>query len=200
MKPQHHKQLLKPIGLFFGSFNPIHNGHLMLANYLLEFGPVDEIWFIVSPHNPLKEKKSLLHAHDRYDLVSAAIEQFDRFKISDIEFHMPQPSYTIDTLTRLSEQHPDKLFYLICGNDALAGFKKWKNYEQILEHYRLLVYPRHASDGGELATHPSVQRVDAPMIEVSSSFIREAMAAGKDLRYFLPAAVNAIIEKRGLYK
>lgn len=200
MKQTPEKACKKSVGLFFGSFNPIHNGHLILANFMLEFGPLSEIWFVVSPHNPLKDKKSLLHAHDRYDMVSAAIEHYSRFKTCDIEFHMPQPSYTIDTLTRLSERHPENQFYLLCGTDTLAGFRKWKNYEQILQFYRLLVYPRHGASGGEFATHPSVEMINAPVIEVSSSFIREAIIAGKDMRFFLPPEVFRMIDQKGFYR
>lgn len=174
------------VGLFFGSFNPIHNGHLILANYMVEFTDIHELWFVVSPHNPLKEKKTLLKELHRYDLVTKAIDKDPRFQVCDIEFHMPKPSFTIDTLTRLSERNPTIDFSLICGMDNLESIHKWKNFEILLDSYRVLVYPRKGYSGGEFANHPSVQYVDAPEIEISSSFIRRAVASGKNLAYFMP--------------
>ena len=181
------------IGLFFGSFNPIHNGHLMLANYLAEYGDLDEIWFAVSPQNPFKEKKSLLADRHRLYMVEMAIKNDKRFHVCDIEFYMPQPSYTIDTLTRLAERHPNTDFYLICGMDNIENFHKWKNYEMILKYHHLLVYPRKGYESNELVNHPSVKVVNAPEIEVSSTFIREAIAEGRDVRYFLPKDVYKYI-------
>ena len=174
------------IGLFFGSFNPVHNGHLMIANYLIEYTDLESIWFIISPQNPFKDKRSLLQDHHRMKLLELSIGDDSRFEICDIEFYMPRPSYTIDTLTRLSERHPNIDFYLICGMDNLQGFKKWKNSDMILEYYHLLVYPRKGCENSDLLTHPSVQIVDAPTIEVSSTFIRNAIAEKKDVRYFMP--------------
>ncbi len=174
------------VGLFFGSFNPIHNGHLILANYMVEFTDLHELWFVVSPQNPLKEKKTLLEELHRFDLVVKAVDDDPRFRVSDIEFRMPKPSFTIDTLTRLSEKHPAIEFSLICGMDNLESIHKWKNFETLLDGYRLLVYPRKGYSGGEYANHPSVQYVEAPEIEISSSFIRRAVASGKNLSYFMP--------------
>ena len=176
----------RQIGLFFGSFNPVHNGHLMLANYIVEYTDLDSIWFVVSPHNPLKDKDSLLEDSHRLDMLQMAIQNDERFEVCDIEFNMPKPSYTIDTLNRLSELHPDTVFHLICGMDNLESFKKWKNYQDILDNYHLMVYPRKNYDGGVLSSHKSVQIIDAPEIEISSTFIRKAMADNKDLRYFMP--------------
>ena len=176
----------RQIGLFFGSFNPVHNGHLMLANYIVEYTDLDSIWFVVSPHNPLKEKDSLLEDSHRLDMLQMAIHNDERFEVCDIEFNMPKPSYTIDTLNRLSELHPDTEFHLICGMDNLESFKKWKNYQDILDNYHLMVYPRKNYDGGELSSHKSVQIIDAPEIEISSTFIRKAMTENKDLRHFMP--------------
>ncbi len=178
--------MTEKIGLFFGSFNPIHNGHLMLANYLVEFTDLQEVWFVVSPHNPLKDKKSLLPDIDRLELVMKAVDDFPNFKVSDFEFRLPKPSYTIDTLARLTEKHPTKSFSVICGMDSLQSFHKWKNYEQILSNYRLLVYPRKGYSSEQFINHPSVQLVNAPEIEVSSSFIRHAISVGKDIRFFIP--------------
>lgn len=187
------------VGLFFGSFNPIHQGHMILANYMLAYAPLDEVWFIVSPQNPLKDKSGLLHEFDRFNLLEMAIGSYPYFKVSDIEFFMPRPSYTIDTLVRLSEQFPSKEFFLICGTDTLQSLHKWKNYEQILKYYHFLVYPRKGSDGGELMKHPHVQPIEAPEIELSSSFIRKALKGKKDIRFMLPPAVYEEIIAKGYY-
>ncbi len=189
----------RPTGLFFGSFNPIHNGHLCIAEYMIEFAGLREVWFIVSPHNPLKEKATLLSDQYRLDMVETAIAGDDRFRVSDIEFHMPRPSYTIDTLTRLSELHPGREFVLIAGTDVLPSFHKWKNYEQLLLQYRLMIYPRHGSEDHPLLSHPSVTTVDAPRIEISASFIRQAIKEGRKVQYFLPHNVLSYIEKMGFY-
>lgn len=173
------------VGLYFGSFNPVHNGHLMIANYLVEYTSIDELWFVVSPQNPHKDKKVLLDGYHRIELLERAIGNDPRFRICDIEFTMPRPSYTIDTLVRLSERYPNCDFTLICGMDNLVNFRKWKNYQMILENYKVMVYPRKGFDGGDLLTHPSVSVADAPEIEISSSFIRAARGSGKDVRYFM---------------
>ncbi len=174
------------IGLFFGSFNPVHNGHLMLANYIVEFTDLDSIWFVVSPQNPFKIQQSMLDEKHRLEMLELAVRNEPRFEVCDIEFHMPKPSYTIDTLMQLSKLHPDTDFYLICGMDNLTNFHRWKNYQAILDNYHLLVYPRKGYVGGELLNHKSVQLIEAPEIEVSSTFIRDAIAKGKDIRYFMP--------------
>ena len=188
------------VGLFFGSFNPIHNGHLMLANYLAEYGGLDEIWFVVSPQNPFKDKKSLLADRHRLYMVEMAIKDDERFQVCDIEFYMPQPSYTIDTLTRLQERHPNTDFYLICGMDNIESFKKWKNYEAILQYHHMMVYPRKGYSSNELVEHPSVTVVEAPEIEVSSTFIRNAISEGKDVRYFVPKDVYKYIVDMHFYE
>lgn len=174
------------VGLFFGSFNPIHIGHMIIANYLIEFADLDELWFVISPQNPLKQKNSLLEDYHRLEMVSKVIEDDLRFKVSDIEFRMPKPSYTIDTLIRLSEKYPNCAFSLICGMDSLQSLPKWKNYEQILAQYRIMVYPRKNYNGGDLLKHQSVEIVNAPEIEISSSFIRDAISKKIDIRYFMP--------------
>ena len=174
------------IGLFFGSFNPVHNGHLLLANYIVEYTDLDSIWFVVSPQNPFKDKESLLQDRHRFDMLEMAVRNDSRFEVCDIEFNMPKPSYTIDTLTRLSELYPETEFHLICGMDNLVNFKKWKNAQEILDNYNLLVYPRKGYEGGDLINHKSVRIVDAPEIEISSTFIRNAVAENKDVRYFMP--------------
>ncbi|NOU45810.1 MAG: nicotinate-nucleotide adenylyltransferase [Bacteroidales bacterium] len=188
------------VGLFFGSFNPIHNGHMMLANYMVEFTDLQEVWFIVSPQNPLKDKKSLLADFHRLDLVYKAVDDYPKFKVSDIEFRLPKPSYTIDTLVRLSEKNPDKSFSVICGMDSLQSFQKWKNYDVILRDYHVLVYPRKGYSPGQFENYPSVQLVDAPEIEVSSSFLRHAVSVGKDVRFFIPPKAYQYIVDMHFYE
>ncbi len=188
------------VGLFFGSFNPIHVGHLVLANYMLEFTDLDKIWFVISPHNPLKNKTSLLPERQRLQMVQLAIEENNKLKASDIEFKLPQPSYTINTLTYLKEKFPKNEFALILGADNLENFRKWKNYEEILKQYQLYVYPRPDTDGGTLNKHPKVTLVNAPLMEISSTFIRQAIKEKKDVRYFLPDAVWQYIQEMHFYK
>jgi len=187
-------------GLYFGSFNPIHIGHLAIAGFMLEFTDIEQLWFIVSPQNPLKEKKSLLSDYHRLDLVRMAIEDDDRFRVSDIEFRMPKPSYTIDTLTYLEERHPNNTFCLIMGADSLKSFSKWKHSKIIIEKYHRLIYPRPGISKAEVLTHPNVTLVDAPQMDISSSFIREAIRMGKDTRYFLPHKVYRYIVDMHFYE
>lgn len=186
-------------GLFFGSFNPIHNGHLCIAEYMIEYGGLSEVWFVLSPHNPLKDKTSLLSDYARLEMVQTAVDDDNRFRVNDIEFHMPQPSYTIDTLTRLSEKYPDKQFVLIAGTDVLPSFHKWKNWEQLLDQYSFMIYPRSTGLDHPLLQHPSVKLVDAPKIDISSSFIRKTLLSGKQARYFMPDSVYRLVDKYGYY-
>ncbi len=187
-------------GLFFGSFNPIHNGHLMVASYMIEFTDMAELWFVVSPQNPLKEQKSLLADHHRLYMVNLAFGDDTRFKSSDIEFKMPKPSYTIMTLTYLSEKFPNREFVIISGSDIFPTFHKWKNWEQLLEYYRFYVYPRPGSQEHELLQHPSITKINAPMVEISSSFVRESIREGKSMRNFLPEPVRKYIEEMNFYR
>lgn len=189
----------KLTGLFFGSFNPIHNGHLCIAEYMIEYGGLKEVWFVLSPHNPLKDKTTLLSDYARFEMVQAAVADDNRFHVTDIEFHMPRPSYTIDTMARLSEKYPDKNFVLIAGSDVLPTFHKWKNFGQLLDQYRFMIYPRNTGLDHELLKHPSVQLVDAPRIEISSSFIRKSLLSGKSARYFMPDTVYRLVDKHGYY-
>lgn len=191
---------MKKVGLFFGSFNPIHIGHMILAEYMVEYTDLKELWFIPSPHNPLKEKKSLLADHHRLALVKQAIEEDDRFKVEDLEFKMPQPSYTIDTLIRLSEKHPKNEFVLICGTDIFKSFHKWKNYEELLKHYSFYVYNRPGSDLGEFSEHPKIKLFNAPLIEISSSDIRKSIKESKDIKYMLPENVYTYIQEMHFYQ
>ncbi|MBQ3688898.1 MAG: nicotinate-nucleotide adenylyltransferase [Bacteroidales bacterium] len=187
-------------GLYFGSFNPVHNGHLMLANYLTEYSGLDCLWFVISPQNPFKKKESLLPDYQRLELMKRAIEGYRKFSACDIEFQMPKPSYTIDTLTYLHEKYPEREFYLIMGTDNLERFDHWKNYEQILKNYNLIVFPRNGSDGGYLKDHPKIQIVNTPLIEVSSTFIRESIQEGKDVRFFMPEKAFEYLDEMNFYK
>lgn len=189
----------KKIGLYFGSFNPIHNGHLILAQQILENSDLDLIWFVVSPQNPFKERSNLLDNRARYFLVQKAIENNDGFRACDIEFSLPTPSYTINTLTYLQEKYPDKEFTIIIGEDNLKYFHKWKNYQAILDYYRIFVYPRPNCEENELLERKNVIMIHAPMIEISSSFIRENIRNNKSIRYLLPDSVREEIEKNCYY-
>jgi nicotinate-nucleotide adenylyltransferase len=186
------------IGLYFGSFNPIHAGHLIIAQTLFQRGGLDQVWFVVSPQNPFKKQESLAHEHDRLRMVELAIEDNFDFRASDVEFRMPKPSYTIDTLTLLSEKHPQHQFSLFLGSDNLSHFHKWKNYKAILEHYPILVYPRP----GEVKTldHPGVSYVDAPLLDISATFIRQSIQDGLSVRYLLPERVEQYIVAKKLYE
>lgn len=188
------------IGLFFGSFNPIHTGHLILANCMAETTDLDKVWFVVSPQNPFKPSKSLLHEFDRYDMVRAAIHDNYKLEVSDIEFHLPRPSYTIHTLVHLQEKHPDKTFKVIIGEDNLENFRNWKNYERILEDYGLYVYPRPNVQPSDLRQHPNVQIVDAPLLDISATFIRNCIRKDQSIRYLVPDAVEEMIRAKAFYR
>jgi nicotinate-nucleotide adenylyltransferase len=187
------------VGLYFGSFNPIHIGHLAIANFMVEFTEMDSLWFIISPHNPFKQRKTLLADHHRLELVELAISEDDRFRSSDIEFKMPTPSYTIDTLARLTERHPKYRFSIIMGSDGLPYFPKWKNAEEIRKNYLRYVYPRPGFPVQE-SMDENIRIVDAPQIEISSSFIRKAVAEGKDVRHFLPPRVWKYLDEMNFYR
>jgi nicotinate-nucleotide adenylyltransferase len=188
------------IGLFFGSFNPVHNGHMVIASYMAEYTDLEQVWLVVSPHNPLKEKDSLLADHHRLQLVKIAIGDYRKLKASDIEFSLPKPSYTIHTLTYLFEKHPSHQFVLIMGADNLETFHKWKNWEQILESVELYIYPRKDNQGGNLLHHPRVKVVVAPQMEISATFIRKAIKTSKDVRYMLPQYVWEYIQEMHFYE
>ncbi|MFO8128982.1 MAG: nicotinate (nicotinamide) nucleotide adenylyltransferase [Bacteroidales bacterium] len=187
-------------GLFFGSFNPIHIGHMIIGQYFNEFTDLDEVWFVVSPHNPLKEKKTLLDDNHRLYMVNIAVEDDPRLRSCNIEFGMPKPSYTIDTLTYLSEKYPHKKFVLIGGSDILPSFHKWKNHQEILNNYTLYIYNRPGYHPGEYSCHPAIRFFNAPQIELSASFIRKALAKGKDVSYMLPAKVWEHIQEMLFYR
>lgn len=192
--------LKKNIGLFFGTFNPVHVGHMVIASYMAEFANLDEVWMVVSPHNPFKEKASLLDDYQRLYMVNLAIDNHPKLRASDIEFKLSRPSYTIHTLTHLKEKFPDYHFSLIMGSDNLQNIHKWKNYERILEISTLVVYPRPGFDGGDLKNHVSVKWVDAPLMQISSTFIRKALKEKKELNYIIPEKVLNYIKEMHFYE
>ncbi|MGZ5210561.1 MAG: nicotinate (nicotinamide) nucleotide adenylyltransferase [Kaistella sp.] len=194
---------MKKVGLFFGSFNPIHIGHLILANYILENSDMDELWFVVSPQNPFKDKKSLLKDHSRLDMVQLAIKNYPKMRASNVEFSLPKPSYTIDTLTYLHEKFPDYAFALIMGEDNLDGLSKWKNSETLVKNHQIIVYPR-AFDGEkkdhEYLQHENISLIKAPVIEISATEIRNMIKAGKNVRPMLPPEVFEYLDGSAFYK
>lgn len=181
---------MKKTGIFSGSFNPIHIGHLALANWLCEFEGLDEIWFLLSPQNPLKKADDLMEDQLRLEMVRTAIDDYPKFKVSDIECSLPKPTYTVHTLEVLREMYPDHSFYFIMGADNWDLFPRWKNYCDIMEQYPILIYPRKGYDINIPAEYPHIKAVRAPMIEISSTFIRESCKAGKDVRFFLPEKIR----------
>ncbi len=187
------------IGLFFGSFNPIHVGHLIIASSIHQYGDLDHVWFVVSPQNPFKKKSSLLGEYDRLHLVELAIKDDFRFTTSSIEFKMPQPSYTIDTLTYLKEKHPEHEFSLIMGGDNLNNLHKWKNYEQILENYELMVYVREEKEL-PFSDHPHVCILHFPYLQISSTYIRSQLKGEGDVRYLVPQPSLDYINEMHFYK
>jgi nicotinate-nucleotide adenylyltransferase len=187
------------IGLFFGSFNPIHVGHLIIANTMATTTDLEQVWFVVSPQNPFKKNSSLLHEFDRYDLVERAIADNSLLKVTDVEFHMSRPSFTIDTLIRMQEKFPQHEFRLIMGEDNLAQFPNWKNYQQILEYTGLYVYPRPNSKPHVFANHPAVRFVEAPLLDISATFLRAQLKKGLSIRYLVSEAVEQLIKIKKFY-
>jgi nicotinate-nucleotide adenylyltransferase len=193
---------MSKIGLYFGTFNPIHVGHLIIANHMVENSDLDEIWMVVTPHNPFKKKNSLLGNHHRYELVYKATESYSKIKASDIEFKLPQPNYTAHTLAHISDHYKDKEFCLIMGEDNLKSFHKWKNFETILEHHQLYVYPRISDGQAEIALdkHPKINKVAAPIIQISSTAIRKGIKEGKNIQPMLTKEVWNYIDEMNFYK
>lgn len=187
-------------GLYFGSFNPVHIGHMAIANYMVEFTDIEELWFVVSPQNPMKDKNSLLEDYHRLKLTQLAVGNDKRFYVSDVEFKMPIPSFTIDTLTYLKEKQPYREFCIIMGSDGLKNFHKWKNADILAEQYPRLVYPRPGFSKEEILSHKNTSLVDAPLMEISSSFIRKAIRNEKDIRYFLPEKTYKYIVDMHFYE
>ncbi len=187
-------------GLFFGSFNPIHVGHLIIANYMATFSGLKEVWLVVSPHNPLKQRSGLANMYDRLEMAKLATENAPQLKVSDIEFKLPQPSYTIDTLTHLHEKYPEKEFVLIMGADNLVSLKKWKNFEVLLKDYHIYVYPRPGAEISEWEGHPAITFTDTPEMEISSTFIRKALKDHKNVQFFMPDKVIEFIDQKNMYR
>jgi len=190
------------IGLYFGTFNPIHVGHMIIANHMAEYSDLEQVWMVVTPHNPLKKKNTLLEDFKRMQLVALATEDFPKIKPSDIEFKLAQPNYTVNTLAHLQDKYPQHEFALIMGEDNLKSLHKWKNYEVILENYDLYVYPRISAELSELdlKNHPRVHKIDAPIVEISSTFIRENLKKKKNVQPLLPFKVWEFIDYNNLYK
>lgn len=193
---------MKNIGLYFGTFNPIHVGHLIIANHLVENSNLDEIWMVVTPHNPFKKKSSLLDNHHRLEMVYLATKDYEKINPSDIEFKLPQPNYTVHTLAHISEKYSKYKFSLIMGEDNLKSLHKWKNYEIILENYELYVYPRISKGIVETQfnKHPKIHKVDAPIVELSSTMIRNGIKEQKNVRPLLADAVFKYIDEMNFYK
>lgn len=190
----------KRIGLFFGSFNPVHVGHMIIANYMATQTNLDKIWLVVSPQNPLKQKSSLARDADRLHLVRLAIGDNPNLAASNIEFDLPKPSYTIDTLTYLKEKYPDYEFVLIMGGDNLGSLHKWKNYEILLRDYQIYVYKRPSYALGDLAEHPHIHLFDAPLMQISASYIRSCLKEGKSVEYLVPKPVFEYLESSNIFK
>ncbi len=194
---------MKKIGLFFGSYNPIHIGHLILGNYILENSDLDELWFVVSPQNPFKNKLSLLDDYIRLDLVNLAVKNYPKMRASNIEFSLSKPSYTIDTMTYLREKYPNTTFCLLMGEDNLASLPKWKNYETLLDQNQIIVYPRVFSDKkmeNEYIQHENIHLIQAPIIELSATEIRQMIKTGKNVRPMLPPEVFEYLDGSNFYR
>ncbi len=190
------------IGLFFGSFNPIHVGHLIIANHMVEYSDLDEVWMVVTPHNPFKKKNSLLDNHHRLQLVMRATEDYPKLKASNIEFGLAQPNYTINTLVHLEEKYSEHDFNLIMRLDNLKSFKKWKNYERIIDEHELYVYPRISKviSDSDLLIHKNVHIIEAPVVEISSTFIRRAIKEKKNIRALMPDSAWRYLDEMNFYK
>lgn len=188
------------IGLLFGSFNPVHIGHLIIASYMANFTELDKVWLVVTPQNPFKKYGSLINTYDRLEMARLATDNADNIEVSDIELNLPQPSYTNDTLTHLKEKYPQHEFSLIMGSDNLASLHKWKNYKLILRDHHIYVYPRPGYENADLASHDSVTITMTPLMEISATFIRQSIAQKKSVQYFVPDAVLEFIDSKNLYR
>lgn len=187
------------VALYFGSFNPIHVGHLIIANHCLNEGNVDQLWFVVSPQNPLKESKSLLNENHRYHLVQLAIEAEPKFRVSNIEFALPRPSYTVDTLTYLSEKYPEHKFSIVLGGDSFQNIKKWKNHQWLLDNYDVLVYQRPGFEIDQSISQ-RLKVLDAPLLDISATMVRKLIHAGKSARFLLVEEVYQEILAASYYR
>jgi nicotinate-nucleotide adenylyltransferase len=187
------------IGLFFGSFNPIHLGHLIIGNTMATHTDIKEVWYIVSPENPFKKNKSLLHEFDRLKMVEKSIADNPKLKVSDVEFNLPRPSYTIDTLSVLADKYPQHEFVLIMGEDNLVQFENWKNHDKILHFYQLYVYSRPNTTEHNFKNHTSVKFIEAPLLDISATYIRKCIKSGKSIKYMVPEVVEQYIDLMGFY-
>ncbi|MES2430231.1 MAG: nicotinate (nicotinamide) nucleotide adenylyltransferase [Bacteroidota bacterium] len=187
------------IGLYFGSFNPVHTGHLIIANHLVSNYPIQQLWMVVSPQNPFKKSSTLLNEYHRLHFIQASIEGETKLKASSIEFKLPKPSFTIDTLTYLQEQYPEHEFSIIMGSDSFNNLPKWKNYEQIIKNHLIYIYKRPGFDVNN-TMGATIEIVDAPLLEISSTHIRELIKNGKSIRFLVPEVVNEAILQNGYYK
>ena len=192
--------LPKQIGLFFGSFNPIHTGHLIIAEYMADMTALDQVWFVVSPHNPLKERSTLANDFDRLHMVQLAIDDNTRLKASNIEFSLPKPSYTIDTMAYLHEKYPQHQFSLIMGSDNLDTIHKWKNYQLLLERYSIHIYRRKGSENIVPPDNANILIHDVPLLDISSTYIRKQLASGHSIRYLVPDSVFTFLDGSRLYR
>lgn len=189
------------IGLFLGSFNPVHTGHLLIANYFVEFAGIDQVWFVISPQNPFKTNDSLLDENVRLHLMKLAIHNDEHFKASDFEFNLPRPSYTVNTLEKLRAAYPNDTFIPLIGGDNLQSFHLWKDYQTILQYHEVYVYRRAGfHENPILANHPKIRIFEVPLLNISSTYIREMIQAGKSIKYLVPQAVEAYINEQGLYR
>lgn len=188
------------VGLFFGSFNPVHVGHLIIAQTMVDATDLREVWFVVSPQNPFKKSQSLLHEHDRYHMVELAIQDNPSFKACDIELRMPRPSYTADTLTKLRDTYPQHTFVLIIGEDNLESFPRWKAASAILERHALYYYPRPYAAAASIIGHPQINKVDAPLLDISATFIRENIQKGHGVQYLVPPEVEGYIKLKKFWR
>ena len=190
------------IGLYFGTFNPVHVGHLIIANHMAEHSNLDQIWMVVTPHNPLKQKSTLLTDAHRLEMVHLATEDYPKIKPSDVEFKLPQPNFTVNTLVYLQEKYPKNTFSLIMGEDNLNSFHKWKNYEAILQNHEIYVYPRLNTDvmEAQFKNHPKIHLITAPVVEISATFIRENIKIGKNIQPLLPQKVWEYLNHNMFYQ
>ncbi|WP_196885735.1 nicotinate (nicotinamide) nucleotide adenylyltransferase [Aureivirga sp. CE67] len=190
------------IGLYFGTFNPIHIGHIIIANHMQQYSDLDEVWMVVTPHNPLKKKSTLLDNHHRLEMVYKALEDFPHLKVSDIEFKLPQPNYTVNTLAHIQEKYPNHEFSLIMGEDNLNTFHKWKNHDVILNNHQVYVYPRIDNNEikEEFKNHSKIHKIDAPIVQISSTFVRQSVKENKNVLPLVPKKVWEYIDLMNFYK
>lgn len=190
----------KHIGLFFGSFNPVHIGHLIIANYMVEHTSIDEVWLVVSPQNPFKEKSELISEHDRYRMVRLALTGHKKIKASNVEFGLSQPSYTVHTLKHLKEKHPTYTFSIIMGSDNLKGLPNWKNSKSLIKQHTFYIYQRSGYQLGDWKDHPNIKMIKAPLLNISATYIRAQIAAKKSIDFLVPDAVKEYIAKKKLFQ